>query len=276
MPNDLIPDHQAISPPGPSHGGRLAQPAPLFVGHSAAARDVRRQIQVAIGGNSAVLLVGAAGTGKRTVAEILQHFAGGHISDFTFISPLEQLGLDQQAELLRDLEHGRLVVGTRLDPDSPEAQARLSPELLRGCSIRIELPSLVERLDDLEALVIGLLHRVATTRPVGAISDEALDCLRSYDWPGNVAELEDVITEALAVGSTTQIERRDLPAQLRQRAPHRSSSTAPDQPFALALAERRAVERVMRLARGNKRMAARLLQISKTTLYRRLREYSLP
>ncbi|KIG13757.1 Sigma-54 dependent DNA-binding response regulator Nla28 [Enhygromyxa salina] len=237
-----------------------------------------------------MLLVGAPGTGKRTVAEIIHHFAGGETPSlarvctdvpgpiappegFAFVSPIEQLSLDQQAKLRRDVGLSRLILGTRLDPDSRDGQARLSPELLRWCSIRIDLPCLVERIDDLEALVIGLLHRVPTTRPVGAISDDALGCLRAHDWPGNVSELENVITTALEVGTTTQIELQDLPAALRERDPSSPGPSAPEQEFALALAERRAVQRVMRLVRGNKRKAARLLQIGKTTLYRRLHEY---
>jgi two-component system response regulator HydG len=218
-----------------------------------------------------VLLVGAPGSGKRTVAKILQHFA---IAELAFICPIEQLGLDQQAGLCRQTGFGRVILGTELDPDSPEGQARLSPRLLRHCSLRIDLPSLAERIDDIEALVLALLHRLPTTRPVGAISDSALDCLRSYDWPGNVSELEGVITKALAVGCTTQIEWRDLPVALRNRTACRPAAS-PERQFALALAERHAVERVLRLVRGNKRLAARMLGIGKTTLYRRLSEYGL-
>jgi DNA-binding NtrC family response regulator len=244
------------------------------------------------------LLVGAPGTGKRKVAEILHHFGGGeapsltsvstdgadgadgaigssgldHVGGFAFVSPIEQLCVERQARIYDEVGFGQLnrvnrlkclIVGTRLDPDSAEGQARLSSQLLQCCSIRIDLPSLVARIDDLEALVLALLHELPMTRPVGAISDDALDCLRGHDWPGNVSELEDVIIKAL----------RDLPVELRIRDAKCLRRNAPHREFALALAERRAIQRVMRLARGNKRLAARLLQIGKTTLYRRLSEY---
>jgi DNA-binding NtrC family response regulator len=198
------------------------------------------------------------------------------------VSPIEQLCVERQARIYDEVGFGQLnrvnrlkclIVGTRLDPDSAEGQARLSSQLLQCCSIRIDLPSLVARIDDLEALVLALLHELPMTRPVGAISDDALDCLRGHDWPGNVSELEDVIIKALAVGRGTQIELRDLPVELRIRDAKCLRRNPPHREFALALAERRAIQRVMRLARGNKRLAARLLQIGKTTLYRRLSEY---
>lgn len=297
MPNDFIHDRSVIPAVARRSAARatlaaerLSGPAPVFVGHSSAARRVRAQIQEAIHTNAAVLLVGAPGTGKRTVAEILHHFAGGetpslvsmsidasgrpdHVGSFAFMCPIEQLCLEQQVRIRKEVGLNRLILGTRLDPDSAEGQARLSAQLRRWCSIRIVLPSLVERIDDLEALVLALLHRLPTRRPVGAISDEALSCLRAHDWPGNVTELENVMIEALAAGSGTQIELRDLPAELRGRASRCPYPRAPERQFALALAERRAIDRVMRLVRGNKRMAARLLQIGKTTLYRRLSEY---
>jgi DNA-binding NtrC family response regulator len=315
MPNDRRSDRPAISPLADRRADRrkvaaerLGGPAPVFVGHSAAAQAVRGRIAEALRGHDAVLLVGGPGTGKYKVAEILHHFGGGEarsltpmridaiggpnkacgqagVGGFAFVSPIEQLCVERQARICDDVGFGRLdrldhlhrlhrlVIGTRLDPDSAEGRALLSPQLVERCSIRIDLPRLSERIDDLEALVLALLHELPMMRPVGAISDDALDCLRAHDWPGNVSELEDVIIKALALGRGTQIELRDLPVELRIRDARCLRRNVSKQEFALEVAERRAILRVMRLVRGNKRMAARLLQIGKTTLYRRLSEY---
>jgi DNA-binding NtrC family response regulator len=119
-----------------------------------------------------------------------------------------------------------------------------------------------------------ILARTPTRRPVGGVEDEVIECLSSHTWPGNVSELEAVLTQALAVGKGPLIELRDLPRALRVRDIDEVAPHSPEQQFSLAAAERAAVDRAMRHARGNKRRAARLLQIGKTTLYRKLRRYA--
>ena len=112
-------------------------------------------------------------------------------------------------------------------------------------------------------------------RPVGGIADNALDCLRSYTWPGNVSELESVLKQAINNGATEQIELRDLPASLRVRDAHQVRAESPERQLCLEEAEKQAIRRALHYARGNKRKAARLLHIGKTTLYRKLKAYDL-
>lgn len=274
---------------------RLRRPAPVFVGHSAATRRVQSQIHRAVRSNQPVLIVGAVGTGKSIVAEILHHFGGGEVEevetaevdedgrlvrvgDFGYLCALEDLSLEQQLRIPALTGLGRLVIGTRLDPDSSEGQARLHPQIVRWCGVRVDLPTLGERIEDLEALVIKQIYETPARRPVGGITDAALDCLRSYAWPGNVSELENVIREAIAVGATEQIELRDLPARLRLRDAAGSAggpAGSPEEQLTLEFAERTAIKRALEYARGNKRKAARLLRIGKTTLYRKLKTYEL-
>jgi DNA-binding NtrC family response regulator len=289
------PSVQAPKPMMPSRAesraeSRLQAPGPVFLGHSAAAKRVQSQIHQAVNSSSPVLVVGAHGTGKRLVAEILHHFGGGEIpsledvhveagvvdriGDFAYLGPAEQLELHEQARVPGLVGLGRLVVGTRLDPDSIEGRARLNPQLVRWCPIRIDLPSLVDRIEDLAALALAIIQRTPARRPVGGISDNALDCLRGHSWPGNVRELEQVIRQAIDNGSGEQIELADLPSYLRVRdALHRGESA--ERRLCLEEAEKQAIKRALDYARGNKRKAARLLCIGKTTLYRKIKAYEL-
>jgi DNA-binding NtrC family response regulator len=291
MPNDRISEH-----PTQRNGvvvgigrARLRSPAPMFVGQCPATLAVHEAIDKAANGRRAVLISGAPGTGKRTIAELLHHFAAadipafesvqidargriGRIGEFAYLAPVEQLSLDQQARLPNLVGLGRLIIGTRLQLDSPEAAARVSPKLRRWCGTTIQLPSLAERADDLEMLAMYFLGRTPSPRPFCGISAEAIHCMRAYAWPGNGSELETVIAAVLerAKGPVLQVD--DLPPLLRA---HASLTWAPDAEFSLEQAQRRAIDKAIRHARGNKRRAARLLGIGKSTLYRKLEEGQL-
>jgi DNA-binding NtrC family response regulator len=288
MPNDRVSDpHDSrvrqLDRPHPVNGARSAagpgRLLPVFLGHSPATRRVQAAIHRALRSSDPVLVSGAPGTGKRTVAELLHHF-GDAEAELAYVCPVEELTREQQLALLdgarvgRSMGRlmGRLIIGTRLQLDSDATWQRLEP-LLLACPIQIELPTLRQRIEDLEALALRILCESPTRRPIGGIDDYALDCLRAHAWPGNVTELEAVLHRAIEVGTAEQIELRDLPAELRLHAVQSTDLEAPDLEFSLAHAERSAIERAVRFARGNKRKAARLLRISKTTLYRKLRHY---
>ncbi|NVB42674.1 sigma 54-interacting transcriptional regulator [Pseudenhygromyxa sp. WMMC2535] len=277
---------------GEHHDLGQRRPPPAYIGRSAAARRVQGQIQRAVRSNQPVLLVGDPGTGKRTIAEILHYFGGRdtrqledavidehgrlvRIGEFAYLSPLEELSLEQQLRIPELTGLGRLIIGTRLDPEGAQGRLRLHPRIVRWCTIRIDLPSLATRIEDLESLVLKQVYETPTRRPVGGISDAALDCLRAHRWPGNVSELEEVVEEALAAGNSEQIELRDLPGRLRPRTPIRDSQPSPEEQLSLEHAEREAIKRALAYHRGNKRAAARTLRIGKTTLYRKLKNYGL-
>lgn len=279
MPNDRVSDpHDSrvrqLDRAHPPQQVRLRRPAPVYLGHSSATRRVQAQIHRALDVNAPVLVSGASGTGKRTVAEILHHFSDAEaaLGELAYVCPVERLSHEQQLALIDGPAAGRLILGTRLPLDSDAAWRRIEP-LLLGCAIQIELPSLRQRIEDLEALALRIVCESPSPRPIGGIDDYALECLRAHDWPGNVTELEEVLHHAIEVGTGEQIELRDLPAALRLHAVQATDLDAPDLDFSLAHVERSAIERAVRFARGNKRKAARLLRISKTTLYRKLRHY---
>ena len=273
----------------------------MFVGKGPATLAVHQAVDKAAKSRRAVLLSGAPGTGKRTIADLLHHFAGpespleivridsrgrvGEFGEFAYLAPVEQLSLEQQARLPNLVGLGRLILGTRLELGSPQAAAQLSPKLLRWCGPAIALPSLAERIDDLEALATYFLSYTHSRRPISGISAAALDCMRAYAWPGNGTELESILAEALGRAVGPVLEASDLPPSMAPSmapsvAPPGTPSaggragrtTSPDAEFSLELAQRRAIDKAIRHARGNKRHAARLLGIGKSTLYRKLEQ----
>jgi DNA-binding NtrC family response regulator len=97
--------------------------------------------------------------------------------------------------------------------------------------------------------------------------------LMAYDWPGNVRELENCIRRALALGSGQEIEVKDLPSSVLYHA----GGTRPVSKALVSLREleRRAISDALESTGGDRLRAAQLLGISKTTIYRKLKEYEL-
>ena len=139
--------------------------------------------------------------------------------------------------------------------------------------IRITLPPLRERRDDIPALVTHFLRRFNRRfhRDVRGITPDALEALAGFDFPGNVRELENVIERAYAMGARDQLTLADLPS-LATRAtgtPPISARTLPT----LADVEKDLILRALALLDNDKEEAARALGISRRTIYRRLKEY---
>ncbi len=121
-------------------------------------------------------------------------------------------------------------------------------------------------------------------------SDSTLRVMTEYDWPGNVRELENAIERACALSSGPVLHMGDLPTQLQnfrlQQGPtvreeedgsQRSEGvrTAGGEIVSIAEMEKHAILETIRQLKGDKLMAAKLLGIGKTTLYRKLKEYGI-
>ena len=230
---------------------------------------------------------------------LLELAAGGTV----FLDEVGELATAMQAKLLRALQESevRPVGGNhqvRLDARVLAASNRDLPAAVKRGSFRqdlfyrlnvvkITLPPLRDRKGDIRLLARRFLER-ATAAGGGPreISQQALARLLSYDWPGNVRELENAIERAVALGAGSVVALSDLPTNL-QKPPAGSAGTAgPAWPgsagagVAAGIAPLREVERgailsAIRETGGDKPLAARLLGIGKTTLYRKLKEYEM-
>jgi DNA-binding NtrC family response regulator len=140
-----------------------------------------------------------------------------------------------------------------------------------------------ERPEDIALLsnhFVNLFNRtLMPATPVNSLSADALETLRSYDWPGNVRELSNVIEQVYATCVDGVITVAELPLFVTHRS-GREPGGAAAEPAAvdrssLKAAERDAILQALAVTRGNKSKAARLLKISRKSLYAKLTRHHL-
>jgi two-component system response regulator AtoC len=135
--------------------------------------------------------------------------------------------------------------------------------------VNIELPPLRERKEDIPLLAEHFLNKFAmeNQKEITGFSPEAMELVLDYDWPGNVRELENAIERAVILGKDSLITVADLPQENLSLV--RLASTGKN----LKEVERNHVLNVLRETGGNYSEAARILGISRMTLYNKAREY---
>jgi two-component system response regulator AtoC len=205
-----------------------------------------------------------------------------------FLDEVAEIDLDLQARLLRVLQEKTFVpmggttpvqVDVRILAATHKALRReVEAGRFRGdlmYRIRVVplfMPPLRERTGDVEALswhFIDEFNRQGL-REVTAIADPALDAMLAHGWPGNVRELRNVIEYAFAVGQGPVLTVDQLPPELRGEPPPGERPLRDPRE-----AERRAILKALEQAGGRKGEAAKLLGISRSTLWRRMREHRL-
>lgn len=231
--------------------------------------------------------------GRRTVTrpskfELAQ---GGSL----FLQDVDALPLDQQAILMNAVESGqiqpigshrsiaidvRVLASTQVDLEKMVAQGSFRADLYYWLStLMITLPPLRERPRDVILIAERILRRLAQqwgapkiTLEVGVIS-----VFKSYAWPGNVRELEAVLGRATAqLGNRTAITLEMIPASMRY-AVQPAPAYEPERPEVQSMLdiERDTILRAAQYCCGNVTLMAQTLQISRTTLWRRMREFGI-
>ncbi len=225
-----------------------------------------------------------------------------------FLDEVGEMTPTAQVRLLRVLQDGeftrvggnellkadvRIIAASNVDLEHAVDQGRFRRDLFYRLSVfPISLPALRERREDIHPLVFHFLehYKQRTGRFVSGISKEALRALVSYDWPGNVRELENAIERAVIIASGRQIELDDLPeaignvaaerealarAERAQAASEgRSTKLEIEVPSSMDDIEKKAIQATLDYTSGDKTKAARLLNIGRKTIYRKLEQYN--
>lgn len=197
------------------------------------------------------------------------------------LNEVEQLPDEARAELAGFLRHADLpmrIVSTARQPLTALAENGQFPHdlALMLSAVVIELPPLSQRLQDLPLLAQALVEaeNAQSSKQLSGFSSDALDRLLVHTWPGGLDELHDVVREAHAHAQGTVITPQDLPNRLQLAADATALASRRPEPIdlqrLLADIERELIERALRLARGNKARAARLLGLNRPRLYRRM------
>jgi transcriptional regulator with GAF, ATPase, and Fis domain len=205
-----------------------------------------------------------------------------------FLDELGELSPATQAKLLRVLQERevrplgaertrpldiRLVCATHRQLAREVEAGRFRQDLFyRVAVLEVQLPALRERIEDLPELCRSILDRAAQSagRPPAELSPEALRALAGYAFPGNVRELENILTRALVLSGRTRLGAEDLDLE---RAPPRAQKSSTRHQYESE--ERERILHALRGARWNVSVVSRSLGIPRNTLYRKLQRYGL-
>ncbi len=168
----------------------------------------------------------------------------------------------------------RIIAATNMNLEEKVRQGLFRKDLYYRLNVfRFELPPLRDRLDDLPLLVTHFIKRYNDKfdREILGVSDNVMDLFRTYDWPGNIRELEHVIERAIILCTSDIISVNDLPDAVLHDPRHASNETSPaTYPSSETTRQPLTIEEALVKAGGNKTRAAKLLGISRWTLYRKL------
>jgi DNA-binding NtrC family response regulator len=206
-----------------------------------------------------------------------------------FLDEIGELPIELQSKMLRALQEkevkplgsnervrfeARIIAATNQDLEAAFKRGTFRKDLyFRLNVVSIKLPPLRERKGDIPVLVRHFIARYADRTGPAEVSDEVLGRLMSYEWPGNIRELENCIQRAVALGAGPIIQMQDLPSSMIMRLSGTPSSRR--ELSTLQSLERRAILQALEATGGDRVRAAKLLGIGKTTIYRKLKEYGL-
>lgn len=212
-----------------------------------------------------------------------------------FLDEVGDTPLPLQAKLLRVLQEGeirrvggtedisvdvRLIAATNQDLKRKIDEGNFRDDLFfRLNVVSIPIPPLRDRVDDIPLLVDHLVQKKASkSTPLPKISQQAQTAMEGYSWPGNVRELENAIERAIVLSEGDTIELGDLPEEISTNIP---ASTNDDEGCGdsgwqtLKELEKGHIARVLLSMNGKREEAAKLLGITRRTLYDKIKRYGL-
>jgi DNA-binding NtrC family response regulator len=206
-----------------------------------------------------------------------------------FLDEISEMPPASQVRLLRVLQEGefervggtqtlkvdvRVIAATNVDLEAAVKAGRFRKDLFYRLNvIHLKLPPLREREEDIGLLALHFLDKfcLANNRPTMGFSQEAMAALKSYSWPGNIRELQNVVERAVALCTGNVVQLSNLPDEIRRHSPEDDKIVLPVG-ATMEEIERLAILQTLKKTGGDKELAARLLGIGLATLYRRLKE----
>lgn len=209
-----------------------------------------------------------------------------------FLDEIGEMDIELQAKILRAIETQSFIKAGATKPTTVDVRiiAASNRELekaiqeglfredlyFRIAVMKIELPALRERPDDLPALCEAFVKEFSTAMKLNVtkIEPQIIERLKKYHFPGNIRELRNIIERALILNDGPVLKVKNLPPEIDRTA--MSPVPANDSDVrTLAEAEEKHIRRILDACDGNKRRAAEILDIGEATLYRKIKTYQI-
>lgn len=206
-----------------------------------------------------------------------------------FLDEIGDMPLSAQVKILRVLQEGevealgandtqkidvRIIAATNQSLEKLIEEQRFRDDLFYRINVvQVQIPSLRERTEDLRVLSKYILTKVTkrSGKRVIDFDQSVLDCFMTYQWPGNIRELENVIESAVHLTNSEIIKLEDLPDHIQPNSYFLQQNGTLKE--ILNNTEKQTIERSLKKANGDKLKAAKLLGIGKTKLYDKIKKY---
>ena len=203
------------------------------------------------------------------------------------LDEISEMPIDTQSKLLRVLQEKevrpvggrtsyktdcRILAATNRPTEEAIKAGKLREDLFyRIGAITIHLPPLRDRREDIVPLAVAFLKRFSAQsgRNISGFSDAAREALRSFDWPGNVRQLQNEIQRAVLMCDGNKVEEKDLSIMATA-----TSKENPDLTLMEAM-ERNTILQMLKETNGNKLETAKRLGIGRQTLYNKIKMYNI-
>jgi len=212
-----------------------------------------------------------------------------------FLDEIGDMPLDMQVKILRVLQEKEVerIGGNKTIPINCRIIAATNRNLVERIKenefredlyyrlnvVNIEVPPLRARKEDVEILTLKLMEKLSNAlgKYVSAITVDALDSLKSYNWPGNIRELENIVERAINMTEGETIELQHLPTFIiaEQHYEPKEVTTLTSLKHAVEEVEKATIIKCLKAVHYNKLKAAKILGISRTSLYEKIEKFGI-
>jgi transcriptional regulator with PAS, ATPase and Fis domain len=208
-----------------------------------------------------------------------------------FLDEIGDIPLSTQVKLLRVLEEKeiervgdhrpvpvdvRIVSATNRDLEALQSKGRFREDLFFRINVfPLECPPLTDRREDIPLIVKAFIDQNSekSGKKILGLTSDAMEALLTYDWPGNVRELRNAVEYAFVLCDGGWIEPRHMPPKIMDG--RRPPNGTPRRAEADGPSERGRLIALLRKARGNQSEVARILGVSRVTVWKRIRKYGI-